>query len=38
VKPEATSASSYVDKGFATLAKKGKLEGVYGNVGMTYKT
>jgi hypothetical protein len=39
VKPESTSAASpYVNKEFATLAKKGKLKGVYGNVGMTYKT
>lgn len=38
VKPEATSASTYVNKDFAAFAKKGKLKGVYGNVNMTYKT
>jgi hypothetical protein len=38
VKPEATSASTYVNKDFSIYAKKGKLKGVYGNVGMTYKT
>ncbi|MED4203652.1 hypothetical protein [Neobacillus mesonae] len=38
IKPESAVASSYVDKEFAALAKKGKLKGVYGNVGMTYKT
>jgi hypothetical protein len=37
VKPEATSASTYVNKDFSTLAKKGKLKGIYGNVGETYK-
>ena len=38
VKPDTTSASTFVNKEFAALAKKGKLKGVYGNVNMTYKT
>ncbi|WP_144554179.1 hypothetical protein [Bacillus sp. X1(2014)] len=38
VKPNTTSASTYVNKEFAALAKKGKLKGVYGNVNLTYKT
>ena len=33
---ENTSASTYVNKEFSTLAKKGKLKGVSGQVGMTY--
>jgi hypothetical protein len=37
-KPESTSASTNVNKEFSTLAKKGKLKGVYGNVNMTFKT
>lgn len=38
LKPDTTAASTYVNKEFATLAKKGKLKGVYGNVNMTFKT
>ena len=35
---ENTSAGTYVDKEFATLAKKGKLKGISGNVGMKYSS
>ncbi|WP_042354200.1 hypothetical protein [Bacillus rubiinfantis] len=35
---KSTEASSYVNKEFVKLAKKGKLKGAPGNVGMTYKT
>ncbi|RFU66681.1 hypothetical protein [Peribacillus glennii] len=36
INAESASAATYVDKDFATLAKKGKLKGISGNIGMTY--
>ena len=38
INAENTSAGTYVDKEFATLAKKGKLKGISGNIGMTYSS
>ena len=36
VNSSTTKAATYVDKTFATIAKKGQLKGIPGKVGMTY--